>query len=82
MTAGIKPRKNYGISRIDQPEKKNHGWYVRINGKRKFFADGIYSGKRRSWEAAENYRDIQFDGLPARLQQRAAKPRPRKNARK
>jgi hypothetical protein len=26
----VRERPNYGISRIDQPEKVNHGWYVRI----------------------------------------------------
>lgn len=72
----INPRKYYGISRIDQPEKKNHGWYVRVHKfRKKLFSDSIYGSRRRALEAAENQRDIYFDSLPVELQLRASKPR-------
>ena len=45
------PRPNYGITRIDQPEKKNHGFYVRIThrgkGFQKYFPDKSLGGKPR-----------------------------------
>jgi hypothetical protein len=52
----------YGVSRIDQPEKKNHGWYVRITLKgetqQKFFADKTHSGKTKALKAAQAHRDL------------------------
>ena len=48
-----------GISRIDQPEKHNHGYYVRLSrqGKTeaKFFADKSNGGKRAALRAAREY---------------------------
>jgi hypothetical protein len=48
-----------GISRIDQTEKHNHGYYVRLtrNGKTqsKFFADKAAGGKRAARRAAKEY---------------------------
>jgi hypothetical protein len=48
-----------GISRIDQPEKHNHGYYVRLtrNGKTqyKFFPDKSSGGKRAARRAAKEY---------------------------
>jgi len=80
MATQIKPRKYFGISRIDQPEKKSHGWYVRVKSASgrlvtKFFADGLHGSRRRSFEAAETYRDTLFNSLPAKQQERASKPR-------
>ena len=53
----IKP--NYGISRIDQPEKKNHGFYVRITNKgktsQKFFTDKSCGGKAKAQKMAKSY---------------------------
>ena len=47
------------ISRIDQPEKHNHGYYVRLtrNGKTqyKFFPDKSSGGKRAARRAAKEY---------------------------
>ena len=64
--AAIRP--NYGISRIDQPEKKNHGYYVRITyrGKttQKFFPDKASGGKGKAQRAARAYRDKIFAKLP------------------
>lgn len=75
MPAPTKPRKNYGISRIDQPDKKSHGYYVRVKKVSKFFADGVHGSKRKAYEAAETYRDTLFNDLTAREKTRAAKPR-------
>jgi hypothetical protein len=58
----VRDRLNYGISRIDQPEKANHGWYVRLTKKghtvQKFFADKSYGGRDSAWENAREYRDL------------------------
>jgi hypothetical protein len=54
-----KPRapKMAGISRIDQPEKHNHGWFVRLTrrGKRysAFFSDKKNKGKDRALKLAQ-----------------------------
>lgn len=52
------------ICRIDQPEKRTYGWYLRINyqtaateGYAKFFSDGKYGGKTESLLAAVADRD-------------------------
>ena len=59
-------KREYGISRIDQPEKKNHGFYVRIthNGKsnQKYFPDKASGGKGLT--AAKKYRDGVVAKLP------------------
>lgn len=50
-----------GVSRIDQPERKTHGWYVRVrfNGvqRAKFFSDEVHGGRDKSLEQAVNYRN-------------------------
>jgi hypothetical protein len=50
-----------GISRIDQPERNTHGWYVRVhfnNTKRvKFFSDKTHGGKEEALEQAVLYRN-------------------------
>ncbi len=50
-----------GISRIDQPAKKTHGWYVRVtfNGERrvKFFNDEANGGKEKALEEAVKFRN-------------------------
>jgi hypothetical protein len=56
-----------GISRIDQPSTRTHGWFVRANfhkrpdgsygpRHRKFFGDASYGGKTRALRAAREYR--------------------------
>lgn len=49
------------ISRIDQPEKRNHGWYVRVyfRGKMysKFFNDRHHGGPEAALEEAVQYRN-------------------------
>jgi hypothetical protein len=61
-------RPNYGISRIDQPEKRNHGWFVRITLKgelnSKFFADKSYQGKTAALAEARRHRDALVKKLP------------------
>jgi hypothetical protein len=51
--------KQMSISRIDQPEKHNHGYYVRLtrNGKTKskFFSDKSSGGKRAALRAAKHH---------------------------
>ena len=71
----VKPRKGFGISRIDQEEKCNHTWYVRIAGESRAFADGNYGGKRRAYEAAETYRNLMFLRLSPSRQLAASKKR-------
>jgi hypothetical protein len=58
-----KSRKNAGISRIDQPEKRTHGFFVRLARKGKiynaFFADKSHGGKTKALGAArKHYEDL------------------------
>ena len=61
-------RPNYGISRIDQPDKKNHGYYVRIthNGKtqQKYFPDKACGSKTKALKLAQEFRDKIVKKLP------------------
>jgi hypothetical protein len=54
-----KPRRNAGVSRIDQPEKRTHGFFVRLCRKGKihnaFFTDLKYGGKRKALAAARRH---------------------------
>ena len=54
-------RKFKGVSRIDQPEKHTHGWYVRVsfNGtvNSKFFADEKNGGADKALEKAIRFRN-------------------------
>lgn len=71
------PRPNYGISRIDQPEKKNHGFYVRIThrGKttQKFFPDKSLGGKSKALILAQQFRNALVGKLPKFKQEAAAR---------
>lgn len=59
------------ISRIDEPNKKTHGWYVRVYFKglmySKFFSDARYSNADQALAAAVDYRDA--------LERKLGKPR-------
>lgn len=55
-----------GISRIDQPSTRTHGWFVRSQFReradgsygprhQKFFGDYSHGGKRRALQAAKEY---------------------------
>jgi AP2 domain len=61
-----------GISRIDQPEKKNFGYYVRLTWRgtqyAKFFSDKKYGGKRKALKAAEQYFDELDEQMPLESQ--------------
>ncbi len=50
-----------GISRIDSPQKKMHGWYVRVRynkqTKSKFVTDRQHGGREEALEAAVECRD-------------------------
>lgn len=76
-----KPRADYGITRIDQPEKKNHGYYVRIThrGKthQKYFPDKSSGGKSKSLKLAKDHRDKLLAKMP-RYKQDAASKKKRK----
>lgn len=69
----------YGISRIDQVEKKNHGWYVRVTFKgtitQKFFADKTHGGKQKALKLAQDHRNALVNQLPPARQAAAAKKR-------
>ncbi|NJR52298.1 MAG: AP2 domain-containing protein [Leptolyngbyaceae cyanobacterium CSU_1_3] len=56
-----------GISRIEQPDKKHFGYYVRITWRgtqyAKFFSDKKHGGKQKALAAAEQY----FDELDAEM---------------
>src|SRR5215210_2328706 len=49
------------ISRIDQPQKDTHGWYVRVlfNGvhRVKFFSDKVYGSKKKALDSAIEFRN-------------------------
>ena len=77
----IAPRPNYGITRIDQPEKKNHGFYVRVThrGKsnQKYFPDKASGGKTKALKAAKDYRNKLLAKMPKYKQEAAAKKKRR-----
>lgn len=69
----------YGITRLDQPEKKNHGFYVRIAGEpAKFFADGKWGRRKTALEAAQNHRDGIWRQMPVKRQESILRRQPRK----
>ncbi len=75
------PRPNYGITRIDQPEKKNHGYYVRIThrgkGVQKYFPDKSLGGKPKALKAARAFRDSILDKMPRYKQESACRKKRR-----
>jgi hypothetical protein len=61
-----RPRRRRGISRIDQPSTRTHGWFVRAGFYKrtdgtyaprhsKFFGDVSHGGKRRGLRAAQDF---------------------------
>ncbi len=72
---------SYGISRIDQDEKRNHGYYVRVTNKgkttQKFFPDKALGGKTKSLVAAKAFRDKAVARLPKARREAIAKRRRR-----
>lgn len=57
-----------GISRIEQAEKNNFGYYVRLtrSGQQhaKFFSDLKNGGKRKALKAAQQYFEDLFESMP------------------
>lgn len=76
-----RPRPNYAISRIDQPEKGNYGFYVRIThrGKthQKWFPDKKSGGKPKALRLAREHRNRLLSKMPRAKQETAAR-KPRK----
>src|SRR5260370_15810428 len=77
-----RPVHRRGISRIDQPSTRTHGWFVRAGfytradgtsapRHRKFFGDVSYGGKRRALEAA-----AEDPAIGTRARQQPAPPSP------
>jgi hypothetical protein len=61
--AARKSKRERGISRIDQKEKRSHGFFVRLTRKGKiynaFFSDMNLGGKKNALEAArKHYQDL------------------------
>lgn len=73
----VAPRANYGITRIDQPEKKNHGFYIRITHRgtthQKYFPDKSSGGKSKALKLAKDYRDKLLAKMPKYKQEMAAR---------
>lgn len=71
----MKSNKDRGIVRIDQPEKYNHGWWVRRRrGTKmysKFFADKKNGGKNKARLAAREYNEELTSKLPPVSRRRA-----------
>lgn len=72
-------RSTYGISRIDQPQKKNHGFYVRITHKgkttQKYFPDKASGGKTKALKLAKEFRDKVVAKLPKAKREAATQKR-------
>lgn len=70
-----------GISRIDQPSKHTHGWYVRVRVSEKihskFFPDHRLGSKGKALKAAETYRDqlLRMQAKSSNGKKPAAKPK-------
>jgi hypothetical protein len=75
-------RPSKGISRIDQPSRRTHGFFVRLDYRKTpdgyrprlvaFFGDASHGGKRGAWKAAEewadrNRRTVKRAGAPKRV---------------
>ena len=71
------PRTNYGITRLDQDDKRNHGFYVRITyrGKthQKYFPDKSSGGKKKAFTMAQDFRDDLLKKMPEYKQEMAAR---------
>lgn len=71
------PRPNYGISRIEQEEKKNFGWNVRVTNKgkttHKYFPDKSCGGKNKALKLAREFRDGVLKKMPKAKQEAASK---------
>ena len=69
-------RRTPGISRIDQPEKRTRGFFVRLSREGRiynaFFADKTHGGKRRALQAAQqHYQKLLREHRPISRRRRA-----------
>ena len=58
-------RPSSGISRIDQPSRRTHGYFVRLDYRKtpagyrprltSFFGDATHGGRKAAWQAAETW---------------------------
>jgi hypothetical protein len=68
-----RPARTPGICRIDQPEKHNHGFFVRLQRQGRiysaFFTDLKYGGQAAALAAAQRFyrQSVAIFGPPARL---------------
>jgi hypothetical protein len=71
-----RPSRTPGISRIDQPEKHNHGFFVRVQRRGKihsaFFTDFKHGGRAQALAAAQRHHRklLRTLGLPQRKSRR------------
>ena len=72
-------RPNYGITRIDQESKRNHGFLVRITHRgethHQYFPDKSNGGKRKALAMAKKYRDEVLSGMPKEKLEKISEPR-------
>ena len=76
-----------GISRIDQDERRTHGWYVRVRLRSgryasKLFSDKMHGSKKKALDAAVAYRDAMTPESEPKAKKKAAKKVARKPAKK
>ena len=73
----MKTQPMFGITRIDQDAKHNHGYYVRVShrGKtlQKYFPDKKNGGKGKALKAAQAWRDEKISKMPEEVRLRAAR---------
>jgi len=79
-----RPSRTPGICRIDQPEKHNHGFFVRVQRRGKihsaFFTDFKHGGRRRALAAAQRHHRKLLKQLKSMTRRRWAELRRRKGA--
>jgi hypothetical protein len=81
------PSQTPGICRIDQPAKHNHGFFVRLQRRRKihstFFSDKKHGGREQAFAAAQEHhlKLAAKLGTPARMSRRQWAELPRRKSR-
>jgi len=76
-----------GISRIDQDERRTHGWYVRVRLRSgryasKLFSDKMHGSKKKALDAAVAYRDAMTPESEPKASKKKAARKPAKKAAK
>ena len=79
-----RPSRTPGICRIDQPDKHNHGFFVRVQRRGKihsaFFTDFKHGGRRRALAAAQRHHRKLLKQLKSMTRRRWAELRRRKGS--